>query len=183
MRAYPTTLHGVLEVHPDLRSDGRGGFFEAWHATRYRELGMPAEFRQCNVSVSKRGVLRGLHFQHPNSQAKLITAVHGTIFDVAVDVRRGSPSFGQWHGIELDAKKGRQLFIPGGLAHGFLALTESVVMYLATALYDPSSEIVVRWDDPTLGIAWPSVPEELSGRDAAAPLLSTLGDRLPNFEG
>ena len=183
MRVAATALDGVVVVDPEVRSDSRGHFFEAWHADRYSAVGLPGEFSQCNVSVSSLGVLRGLHLQYPPGQAKLITAVRGAIFDVAVDVRRGSPSFGRWFGTTLTGENAHQLFVPAGYAHGFLSLADhTVVMYLTTVTYDPSSEVVIRWDDPTIAIAWPDTPRQLSARDAAAPFLAELGGRLPPLQ-
>lgn len=183
MKVVPTPLEGVVVVQPDVRADGRGAFFEAWHAARYPDNGLPGSFAQCNVSRSIRATLRGLHLQHPNDQGKLVTVMQGAIYDVAADVRRGSPTFGRWFGVELTAEGGRQLYIPPGFAHGFLALTDdAVLMYLTTAVYVPGSEVVIRWDDPTLGIAWPIPPLHFSPRDQAAPVLSDLADRLPLFK-
>jgi dTDP-4-dehydrorhamnose 3,5-epimerase len=183
MRVIPTPLDGVMVVYPDLRSDSRGAFFEAWHGPRYTQAGLPAQFIQCNVSRSALGVLRGLHLQHPHDQGKLVTVMQGAIYDVAADVRRGSPSFGRWFGIELTAEKGEQLYIPAGFAHGFLVLRENtVVMYLTTEVYEPNAEVVIRWDDPDLGITWPIPPREFSSRDASAPLLNEVADRLPRHQ-
>ena len=184
MRVTPTPLDGLMVVHPDLRSDSRGAFFEAWHGPRYSDAGLPAEFVQCNVSRSARGVLRGLHLQHPHGQEKLVTVLRGAIYDVAVDVRLGSPGFARWFGIDLTAENGQQLYIPAGFAHGFLSLADdTIVMYLASAVYEPTAEVVMRWDDPKLGIAWPIPPRDSSPRDASAPLLDEVGDRLPPFTG
>ena len=183
MKVLSTPLDGVVLVQPDVRADARGAFFEAWQAPRYARNGLPGSFAQCNVSRSIRATLRGLHLQHPNDQGKLVTVMEGAIYDVAADVRRGSPTFGRWFGVELTAESGRQLFIPAGFAHGFLALADdTVIMYLTTTVYEPGSEIVIRWDDPTLGTTWPMPPLHFSSRDQAAPVLSELGDRLPFFQ-
>ncbi len=182
MRVIPTPLEGVVVVEPDVRADARGAFFEAWHAPRYAEAGLAGRFIQCNMSRSARGVLRGLHLQHPKGQAKLVTVVEGAVFDVAVDVRRGSPTFARWFGVELTAASGRQLYVPEGFAHGFLALAESVLVYLATEVYAPEAELVIRWDDPEIAVAWPAAPAGLSPRDGSAPLLGDVLDRLPTFD-
>lgn len=180
MQVIPSPLEGVRILVPAVQRDARGSFFEAWHATRFRDLGLPRSWAQCNVSHSTRGVLRGLHLQHPIAQSKLITVLAGRIFDVAVDVRRGSPTFAQWFGTELSGENGHQLFIPDGFAHGFLVLSSfAAVMYFTSSVYEPSSELVIHWNDPTIRIAWPEPPQVLSDRDRAAPRLEELADRLP----
>ena len=180
MQVIPSPLEGVRVVVPAVKQDARGSFFEAWHASRYREAGLPGFWAQCNVSHSSRGVLRGLHLQHPIAQSKLITVLAGKIFDVAVDVRRGSYDYGKWFATELSAENGHQLFIPDGFAHGFLVLSEfAVVMYFTTTVYEPSSEMVINWNDPRIRITWPEAPRILSDKDRAAPRLDDLTDRLP----
>lgn len=180
MQVIASSLDGVRVIVPAMRHDARGVFFEAWHATRYREVGLPGSWAQCNVSHSNQGVLRGLHLQHPLAQAKLVTVLAGRIFDVAVDVRRGSSTYAQWFGTELSGENGHQLFVPDGFAHGFLVLSPfAVVMYLTTSVYEPSSELVIHWNDPTIRVQWPEPPKILADRDRAAPRLAELADRLP----
>ena len=170
-----TPLAGVLLIEPDAFHDARGFFMETWNCRRYAEHGVRADFVQDNVSHSKRGVLRGLHFQQPNAQAKLITVFDGEIFDVAVDLRDGSPTCGQWTSVVLSAENRRQLYIPEGFAHGFQVLSETaVVSYKCSRYYDPQAEGSIRWDDPDLAIRWPLASPVLSGKDAAAPLLREL---------
>jgi dTDP-4-dehydrorhamnose 3,5-epimerase len=178
MRTTPTTLPGVCILHPTIFPDERGFFTETWRRDRYQEAGLPGEFVQDNVSVSGRGVVRGLHYQKdPNAQGKLVTVVRGTIFDVAVDLRRDSPTFRQWFGVELSGDAPRQLWIPAGFAHGFQALTDgAVVTYKCTTAYSPADERSLRWNDPTVGIRWPLESGILSEKDAIAPLLNELED-------
>ena len=184
MTITETVLPDVLLLEPRLFRDSRGHFAELYRADRYREAGIEEAFVQDNVSVSKRGVLRGLHLQHPHGQGKLVTVLAGSVFDVAVDVRRGSPTFGRWVGYDLSAENGRQLWIPPGFAHGFVVTgEEAVFLYKCTALYAPGSELSVCWDDPALGIDWPVAEPVLSPKDAAAPLLVDIPpERLPLFE-
>lgn len=166
MKAIATALDGVLILEPRVFEDARGCFFESWNACTFAELtGVAAEFVQDNHSVSQRGVLRGLHYQlPPMAQGKLVRVVQGAVFDVVVDLRRHSPSFGLWDGIELSAANRRELWIPPGFAHGFLSLADdSIVLYKTTAYYSPAHERCIRWDDAELAIAWPL---------AGAPLLS-----------
>ncbi|HKP29880.1 MAG TPA: dTDP-4-dehydrorhamnose 3,5-epimerase [Gemmatimonadales bacterium] len=180
MQVIPSPLEGVRVVVPSVKHDARGSFFEAWHAGHYREAGLPSSWAQCNVSHSNRGVLRGLHLQHPLAQAKLVTVLAGKVFDVAVDVRRGAYSYGKWFGTELSGENGHQLFIPDGFAHGFLVLSDfAVVMYFTTTIYEPSSEMVINWNDPRIRVTWPEKPSILSDRDRTAPGLDEVTDRLP----
>ncbi len=174
MRVLETSLPGLALLQAEVRRDARGHFLETWHDERYRAAGIPGPFVQDNVSVSGRGVLRGMHFQWPHPQGKLVTVLQGEIFDVALDLRRGSPTFGRWEGVVLTADGGRQLWIPDGFAHGFLALEDSVVAYKCTERYHPQSERSLRWDDPDVGIEWPRTPTLVSERDAAAPALRDL---------
>lgn len=184
MKTIETGLPGVLVIEPEIHEDSRGLFLETHHAERYAALGIRPAFVQDNHSRSRRGVLRGLHYQQPQPQGKLIQAVRGRVFDVAVDIRRGSPTFGRWAGIELSADNLRQIWIPPGFAHGFLTLSEVAdLTYKCTGYYAPDCEYALRWDDPAIAIDWPDAgaPPELSARDAAAP---TLADAtvLPEFE-
>jgi dTDP-4-dehydrorhamnose 3,5-epimerase len=167
-----TKLEGVLIVEPRVFADERGRFWETWNAERYAARGIPGPFVQDNVSVSKRGVLRGLHYQNPNAQGKLVSVLHGAVYDVAVDLREGSPTFGEWVGVELSAADGRQVWIPVGFAHGFQALCDGTAFsYKCTAPYSPADECGLRWDDPALGIEWPLDEPVVSPKDAAAPRL------------
>jgi dTDP-4-dehydrorhamnose 3,5-epimerase len=171
MTITPTAIPDVLLIEPQVFGDERGFFMETYRASRLAEAGVQAEFVQDNHSGSRRGILRGLHYQIRRPQGKLVRAVAGEIFDVAVDVRRGSPTFGRWVGYSLSAENRRQLWVPPGLAHGFYVVSEwAEVVYKATDYYAPEWERSVRWDDPELGISWPLVggePPTLSAKDAA----------------
>jgi len=165
-------LPGVLLIQPKLFGDARGFFFESYNAERYAEAGIPLEFVQDNISRSGKGTLRGLHFQEPQAQGKLVQVLSGAVYDVAVDVRKGSPTFGRWVGTELNDENRHQLWVPPGFAHGFCVLSGSAdFAYKCTALYAPQFEGAVRWDDPDLGIRWPIEHPTLSEKDAAAPRL------------
>lgn len=175
MRVRETKLEGVLIVEPRVFADERGCFLETWNAERYAALGIPGPFVQDNVSVSKRGVVRGLHYQNPNAQGKLVSVLHGAVYDVAVDLREGAPTFGEWVGVELSAGDGRQVWIPEGFAHGFQALCDGAVFsYKCTAPYSPADERGLRWDDPALGIEWPLDEPVVSPKDVAAPRLAEV---------
>jgi dTDP-4-dehydrorhamnose 3,5-epimerase len=172
MEIERTPLDGVLLLKPKVWGDARGFFVETWQENRYREAGIDPPFIQDNHSRSRRGILRGLHFQRAHPQGKLVYVSYGSVFDVAVDIRRDSPTFGRWHGAELSGENQHQLWVPPGLAHGFLVLSETAGFhYKCTALYHPDDEGCIRWNDPDLHIAWPLREPELSARDAAAPLL------------
>jgi dTDP-4-dehydrorhamnose 3,5-epimerase len=174
MQVTPTEIPGVLVLEPRVFADDRGSFFESFNARAFAAaVGWEVAFVQDNQSTSRRHVLRGLHYQEPHPQGKLVRALAGAIFDVAADIRPGSPTFGHWVGVELSAENRRQLWVPEGLAHGFLVLSESAdVLYKTTDFYAPGCEKCLRWDDPTLAIQWPlAAPPVLSPRDAAAPLL------------
>jgi dTDP-4-dehydrorhamnose 3,5-epimerase len=178
VQVTPTEIPGVLVLEPRVFADDRGSFFESFNARAFAEaVGWEVAFVQDNQSTSRRHVLRGLHYQEPHPQGKLVRALAGTIFDVAADIRPGSPTFGRWVGVELSAENRRQLWVPEGLAHGFLVLSESAdVLYKTTDFYAPGCEKCLRWDDPTLAIQWPlAAPPVLSPRDAAAPLLARTG--------
>jgi dTDP-4-dehydrorhamnose 3,5-epimerase len=182
VRFLPTRLPAVIVVEPDVHRDERGFFLESYHADKYREGGVDAVFVQDNHSRSARRTLRGLHAQWRRPQGKLLRVLSGAIWDVAVDVRRGSPTFGQWVGEHLDAEAHRQLWVPPGFLHGFCVLSETAeVEYKCTAPYDPGGELGVRWDDPGIGIEWPVQDPVLSGKDAAAPLLDEVRDKLPEY--
>ncbi len=174
MNIIETTLAGVLILEPKVFGDARGWFMESWSKKKMEDAGIFVDFVQDNHSFSaEKGTLRGLHYQlNPMAQAKLLRVSRGTIFDVAVDIRRGSPTYAKWVGIELSAENHRQLFIPRGFAHGFITLTDDVeVLYKADNLYAPEYDGNIRWDDPEIGIKWPIDPVVLSDKDAAAPLL------------
>jgi dTDP-4-dehydrorhamnose 3,5-epimerase len=172
-----TGLEGVILVEPDVFRDARGFFLETFHARRYREGGIPYDFVQDNHSRSVRGTLRGLHAQRKRPQGKLVRAVRGEIFDVAVDIRPGSSTFGKWVGFRLGEEDFRQLFVPPGFAHGFCVLSEvAEVEYKCTELYDRADEIGARWD--TAGIDWPVKDPLLSPKDAALPTLAELRKAL-----
>jgi dTDP-4-dehydrorhamnose 3,5-epimerase len=179
----PTPLSGVLLIEVDLYRDRRGFLFEAYQAERYAAAGIGSRFVQDNVSHSSRGVLRGLHFQEPFPQAKLVSVLHGEIFDVAVDVRAGSPTFGRWTAEVLARDNGRQMFIPEGFAHGFAVLSEAAtVAYKLTDYRHGEAARSIAWNDPDIGIAWPIVEPILSEQDATAPRLSALAPAdLPRF--
>jgi dTDP-4-dehydrorhamnose 3,5-epimerase len=178
-------LPEVLLVEPRVFRDPRGSFCETYNAERYAAAGLRLPFVQDNLSRSSRGVLRGLHLQHPRDQGKLVTVLAGAVFDVAVDVRRGSPRFGAWTGYTLTADSAHQLWVPPGFAHGFLVLEDDTMFsYKCTDVYAPAHELTVRWDDPDVGIEWPwDAAPILSEKDAAAPTLAELADRLPVHDG
>jgi dTDP-4-dehydrorhamnose 3,5-epimerase len=177
-----TRLAGVRIIEPRVFAEARGWFMETWSAARYAAEGLPAEFVQDNVSYSIPGVLRGLHYQLPSGQGKLVSVLDGEIYDVAVDVRSGSPWFGHWVGIVLSSENRRQVWIPDGFAHGFLARKASLVLYKVTAPYDPRSERGVLWNDGDLAIDWPADEPILSEKDARAPRLRDVApDVLPRF--
>jgi len=177
---HTTAIEGVRLIEPKVFGDTRGFFFELWHAERYAGFDLPSHFVQDNVSRSRRGVLRGLHVQHPNPQGKLVQVLDGEVFDVAVDVRLGSASFGQWVGYRLSADNHRQLYIPPGIAHGFCVLSDSALLtYKCTDFYRPDTELTIAWDDPDIGIEWPISDPVLSAKDTGAPRLRELRACLP----
>ncbi len=184
MRFEQTALPGVILVEPDVHGDERGFFLETYHQEKYVDGGIPLPFIQDNHSKSSRGILRGLHAQAKTPQGKLVRAVEGEIFDVAVDMRRGSPHFGQWVGEVLSAGNFRQLYVPPDFLHGFCVLSASAqVEYKCTALYDRDDELAVIWNDPDLAIAWPLDTPQLSAKDAVAPRLSEIEVQLPVYPG
>ncbi len=176
MTVTETPLAGVLLIEPRVFGDARGFFCETYQAERYAEAGIATRFVQDNVSRSGRGTLRGLHFQAPpHAQAKLVSCLDGSVFDVAVDLRIGSPTYGQWFGAELSAANMRQMFVPEGFAHGFVVTSETALFsYKVSGVYAPQTEGSVRWDDPDLAISWPLETPVLSKKDVAAPPLSAL---------
>jgi len=185
LKVTSTSLPGVLIIEPDVFGDERGYFLETYRANRYTEAGLKVKFVQDNLSYSQRGVLRGLHFQHPHAQGKLVTVLAGEVFDVAVDIRRGSPTFGEWTGVTLSAKNHRQLWVPGGFAHGFCVTSESALfMYKCTDYYHPETEHCIRWNDESIAIEWPVKAPVISAKDSAGTLLSDIEpDLLPDFGG
>ena len=184
MKVIRTKLPGCVVIEPAVFGDERGFFYEGWNAARFAEHDLPSHFVQHNVSRSQRGVLRGLHYQWPgNVQWKLVSVLEGEVYDVAVDIRRGSPTFGQHAAVILSAENKRHFWVPEGFAHGFLVLSENATFtYLCTAPYDRASDNSLRWDDPQLAIDWPLAEVSLSPKDAAAPLLADIAtERLPVY--
>src|SRR5664279_4302163 len=175
MKVIQTKIPEVLIIEPKVFGDQRGFFFEVFKADHYASLGIRGPFVQDNMSRSARGVLRGLHLQNPKSQGKLVSVLRGRVLDVAVDVRRGSPTFGEHVAIELNEDNRRQFWVPRGFAHGFVVLSEIAdFFYKCDEFHSPSDEIAVRWNDPAIGVAWGIDSPLLSPRDAAAPLLAEV---------
>ncbi|MCW8856250.1 MAG: dTDP-4-dehydrorhamnose 3,5-epimerase [Kangiella sp.] len=184
MKITPTKIPDVLLIEPDVFGDQRGFFMETWHAQKYADAGLDVNFVQDNQSRSKKGILRGLHYQLEQPQGKLVRVSAGSIFDVAVDIRKGSPTFGQWVGMELSGENFRQLYIPQGFAHGFCVLSEYAdFLYKCTDFYAPEYEHGIRWDDPAIGIQWPGDNFQVSEKDAQATLLNDMGELLPIYKG
>ena len=175
MKVRATSLPDVLLIEPTVFGDGRGFFLETYNAQRYAQAGVGEPFVQDNLSSSRRGVLRGLHLQNPGGQGKLVYVLEGDIFDVAVDLRVGSPTFGRWTGMTLTADNKHQAYIPAGFGHGFCVMSDMALFaYKCTAPYDPASELSVAWNDPDIGIDWPMDHPVLSAKDAAAPKLADM---------
>ncbi|PVV16817.1 MAG: dTDP-4-dehydrorhamnose 3,5-epimerase [gamma proteobacterium symbiont of Ctena orbiculata] len=184
MLVTPTNIPDVLLLTPQRFGDQRGWFMESWSAERYRQLGIPDGFVQDNQAFSQKGVLRGLHIQNPHGQGKLVQVIRGEVFDVAVDVRHGSPWFGQWVGLNLSETNFQQLYVPAGFAHGYLVLSEEVIFtYKCTDYYHPETQFSIRWDDPQIGIEWPApLNPILAEKDRDAPLLREIPvERLPCY--
>ena len=183
MKVIETALPGVLVIEPQVFGDARGFFYESYNEARFRDAGIDARFVQSNVSRSAKGVLRGLHYQWPNPQGKFVSVLEGEVFDVAVDIRRGSPHFGQWFGAMLTADNKRHMWIPEGFAHGFCVVSDyATFSYQCTALYDAKSDAGVLWNDPAIGIDWPIAEPRLSDKDIKAPLLKDVPEqRLPEL--
>jgi dTDP-4-dehydrorhamnose 3,5-epimerase len=180
VRFVPTAIPDVILVEPDVFKDERGFFLETYHERKYAEGGIAGPFVQDNHSRSVQGTLRGLHAQVRRPQGKLVRAVEGEMFDVAVDVRRRSPTFGRWVGVRLSGDNFRQLYVPPGFAHGFCVVSAVVhVEYKCTAFYDPADEVSIAWDDADIGIQWPLRDPIVSPKDREAPRLRDLVDRLP----
>jgi dTDP-4-dehydrorhamnose 3,5-epimerase len=184
VRCTPSSIPEVLIIEPDVHKDGRGFFVETYHAEKYRAGGIAGMFVQDNHTRSVARTIRGLHMQRRRPQAKLIRVISGEIFDVAVDLRRGSPSFGRSVCVVLSADNFKQCYIPAGFAHGFCVLTGSAdVEYKCTELYDPADEFGVAWNDPALAIPWPVTHPLLSDRDQRNPTLAEVTDKLPSYRG
>jgi dTDP-4-dehydrorhamnose 3,5-epimerase len=183
MNVIETSLPGVLILEPRVFGDERGFFMETWNSRRYEEAGLPERFVQDNLSYSARGVLRGLHFQNPQPQGKLVSVLRGEVFDVAVDIRVGSPTFGEWTGVTLSAENKHQFYVPPDFAHGFLVTGEDALFfYKCTDFYAPSAEGIVLWNDPEIGIEWPAGAPTLSERDGNAPPLREMPEgSLPRY--
>jgi dTDP-4-dehydrorhamnose 3,5-epimerase len=179
-RRLPTELEGVVLLEPDVHGDERGFMVETFSRDAWAELGIAGDFVQHNQSRSSRGTLRGIHFQTDPGQAKLVRCPRGEVLDVAVDLRRGSPTFGRWEAHRLDDVKHRQLFVPVGFGHGFAVLSEVAdFAYQLTSLYDPATEAGIAWDDPDVGVDWEVADPLLSERDKTAPRLAEIADSLP----
>jgi dTDP-4-dehydrorhamnose 3,5-epimerase len=175
MNVLRCELDGPLILEPKVFGDARGFFVESFNRDRYRQAGIALEFVQDNFSFSCRNTLRGLHAQNPTPQGKLVSVWQGEVWDVVVDIRRASPTFGRWVGVTLSAENKRQFWVPPGFAHGFVVTSETALFhYKCTNLYAPQDEIGFRWNDPAVGIQWPVTDPILSARDAAAPLLRDL---------
>lgn len=183
MKVIETNLPGCVIIEPAVHGDERGFFYEAWNAERFAAHGLPQQFVQSNVSSSTQGVLRGLHYQWPNPQGKLVSLLEGEVYDVAVDIRRGSPHFGRWTAAILSADNKRHFWIPEGFAHGFAVLSERAVFsYLCTAAYDREADASIRWNDAAFAIDWPISQPVLSAKDERAPWLEEVpADRLPIY--
>jgi dTDP-4-dehydrorhamnose 3,5-epimerase len=179
MKKLPTTLEGPVLLEPVVHGDARGSFHETFREDHLAELGIGERWVQDNHSRSVRGVLRGMHFQLGDGQAKLVRCARGAVLDVVVDVRRESPTFGRWEAATLDDELHRQLYVPVGFAHGFCVLSESAdVLYKCSSYYDPAQERAIRYDDPDVGIEWPNLELTVSERDRAAPRLAEIADEI-----
>lgn len=184
MKIIETALPGCVVIEPAVFGDERGFFYETWNHDRFAERGLPGNFVQSNVSSSNKGVLRGLHYQWPRPQGKLVTVLQGEVYDVAVDIRRESPTFGKWAAVILSAENRRQLWIPPGFAHGFAVLSDRALFnYLCTDVYVKEADSGIRWNDADIGVDWPISEPMLSGKDEVAPFLKDIaGDRLPVYQ-
>ncbi len=183
MKFLTTALPGVVVIEPDVFRDPRGFFVETYHAKKYGEGGIPETFVQDNHSRSERRTLRGLHAQLRHPQGKLVRVLHGEVFDVAVDIRRGSPTFLRWVGVTLSAENFRQCYLPPGFAHGFVVTSECAEFeYKCTDFYDRTDELRILWNDPAIGIEWPIGDPVLSEKDRAAPAIAAVMEQLPRYE-
>jgi len=185
MEILETSIPEVLLIRPDYFCDARGWFMETWQQKRYAQIQIPEEFVQDNVSFSQKGVLRGLHYQHPRGQGKLVQVLQGEVFDVAVDIRVGSPTFGRYTAARLSHENHLQMYIPSGFAHGFCVLSDTALFaYKCTDFYLPECEGSILWNDPYLGIPWPLENPILSAKDSHSVVLrSAPADRLPKYSG
>jgi dTDP-4-dehydrorhamnose 3,5-epimerase len=185
MEIVETELPGVLVIEPDVFGDSRGFFLETWNQKGYAACGVDDEFVQDNLSLSSRGVVRGLHYQMPFTQAKLVYVIQGEVQDVVVDIRAGSPTFGEWFGTNLSGENKRQLYVPQGFAHGFSVLSEAALFaYKCSDFYNKEADSGIAWDDPDLGIDWKVAEPSLSEKDQALPRLKDVdASRLPVYEG
>ncbi len=185
MKVIDTGIPGLIVIEPKAFGDARGFFLETYAENRYHEAGVTAHFVQANHSRSRRGVLRGLHYQLVQPQGKLVSVARGSVYDVAVDIRVGSPTFGKSYGVVLDDETHRQMYVPPGFAHGFVVLSEECdFLYQVTNYYHPASEQGIAWDDPALGIEWPISDVLLSDKDRKHPRLADQDpDKLPRYEG
>ncbi len=175
MKIIHCGLDGLAIIEPQVFGDARGYFVETWNRRRYADAGMDFTFVQDNISLSRRGALRGMHFQNPHAQGKLVSVLQGEVFDVAVDLRQSSSTFGKWHGLSLSGENKRQFFIPPGFAHGFAVLSETAMFhYKCTEFYSPKDEVTLRWDDPEIGIEWPLSNPTLSAKDMNGLALKAL---------
>ena len=175
MNVISCEISGLRILEPKVFGDSRGLFMETWNRERFRDAGLDWDFVQDNVSLSRRGILRGLHFQNPGGQGKLVYALLGEVFDVAVDIRRGSPTFGRWQGVVLSAENKRQFFMPPGFAHGFVVVSETALFaYKCSELYRPQHEMTLAWNDPDVGVQWPIESPQLSEKDARGLLLRDI---------
>jgi dTDP-4-dehydrorhamnose 3,5-epimerase len=182
VRFLRTELDGVIVVEPDVFRDERGFFLETYHARKFTEGGIAAAFVQDNHSMSKRGTLRGLHAQRRRPQGKLVRVVRGEIFDVAVDIRHGSPTFKKWAGVALSEENHREVYVPPGFAHGFCVTSDvAEVIYKCTDLYDPADEFGIAWNDPEIAIRWPVENPIISEKDSRAPRISEVVATLPRY--
>ncbi|TMQ30696.1 MAG: dTDP-4-dehydrorhamnose 3,5-epimerase [Nitrospirae bacterium] len=182
MRVTTTDIPGVLLIEPDVFRDPRGLFLETYHARRYADAGIPGLFVQDNYSQSMRGTLRGLHYQDPQAQGKLVMVTEGAVYDVVVDIRKGSPSFCRWYGAELSAENRCQVYVPSGCAHGFCVTSDRAsFLYKCTDYYAPSDERGIIWNDPSLAIPWPVATPILSAKDRTYKSLAEMGSELPRY--
>jgi dTDP-4-dehydrorhamnose 3,5-epimerase len=184
LKLIETNLPGVVVVVPDVMRDERGFFLESYNANKYEKLGITARFVQDNHSRSVKGTLRGLHFQNPKGQGKLVRVIQGEVFDAAVDIRAGSPAFGKWSGTILNSENMHQVYIPAGFAHGFCVMSETAELeYKCTEFYAPEYEMGIAWNDPDIAIDWPVKEPLLSKKDKGYPALSSIPvNRLPAFK-
>ena len=184
MKIIETSLAGCVVIEPAVFGDERGFFFETWNAERFGHHGLPTRFVQSNVSTSVKGVLRGLHYQWPRPQGKLVSVLEGEVYDVAVDIRSGSPTFGRWEAVVLSAENKKQFWVPEGFAHGFAVLSEHAVFsYLCTEVYLKEVDAGVRWNDADIAVDWPISQPTLSAKDEVAPFLKDIAaDRLPVYQ-